>query len=108
MLAAIGNAPSFGASLRIAPGARMDDGLLDVTIVGEMPLARLMEALPLVFGAGEWRWDAVWRFRARRVRLSAETKVAFQGDGEILGESPLEAEALAGAIRVIAPELAQT
>jgi diacylglycerol kinase (ATP) len=108
MLAAIANAPSYGAGLRIAPGARMDDGLLDVTIVGEMPLARLMEALPLVFGAGEWRWDGVWRFRARRVRLAAEPKAAFQGDGEILGESPLEAEALAGAIRVFAPEPART
>src|SRR5690606_37164472 len=34
MLVAVGNGPSFGGGLRIAEGAVLDDGLLDVVVIG--------------------------------------------------------------------------
>ena len=34
-LVAVGNGPAYGGGMNIAPSARLDDGLLDVTVVGD-------------------------------------------------------------------------
>ena len=39
---AVANGRYFGGSMKIAPRARLDDGLFDVTIVGAVSLPRLL------------------------------------------------------------------
>jgi len=103
LLAAVANCPSYGAGFRIAPAARMDDGWMDLTFVEDLPWFRVLEAILVLLRDGDLRWPQVRRFRARRVRLSADRRSPFHGDGEILGEAPVEIEVLPGAVRVIAP-----
>jgi diacylglycerol kinase (ATP) len=103
LLAAVANAPCYGAGVQIAPRAAMDDGWLDVTLVGAMPWTRVIEIIPIVLGGRDWRLDNVWRFRAKRVALRACRPAAVQGDGELLGEGAARFEVLPGAIRVAAP-----
>jgi diacylglycerol kinase (ATP) len=87
----------------MAPEARVDDGVLDLVLVHVMPLRRLVELIPVALATGRLGPPEVLRSRARRIRLSAERPVAFHGDGEVFGESPVELECLPGAIRVLAP-----
>jgi diacylglycerol kinase (ATP) len=103
LFAAVASAPCYGAGVRIAPTASMDDGWLDLTLVGEMPWTRLVESIPIVLGSGDWCWEEVRRYRARRVALRAERSAPFHGDGELLGESPVEIRVVPQAIRVRAP-----
>jgi diacylglycerol kinase (ATP) len=100
VLAAVANAPCYGSGIRVAPQARMDDGWLNVTLVGAMAWPQVLEAIPVVLRKQDWTWESVWQFRARKVTLRASRPVAFQGDGEVLGEAPVELEVLPGAIRV--------
>ncbi len=103
ILAAVVNTPNYGAGVKIAPAAEIDDGLLDVVLVGELAWTRLVEAIPVLLRTGDLRWPEVRRFRGRRVCLRAGRPVVFHGDGEVLGEAPVEIENLPGAIRVAAP-----
>ncbi|MGH9744508.1 MAG: diacylglycerol/lipid kinase family protein [Candidatus Acidiferrales bacterium] len=103
LFAAVANATSYGSGVRIAPDAKMDDGWLDVVLVGDVAWTRLAEAIPIVLTTGDLRFDEVKRFRSRRVLLRADRAVMVHGDGELLGESPAEFEVLPGAIRVMAP-----
>lgn len=103
VLAAIANAPCYGAGFRIAPDAKMDDGWLDITLVREMPWTRLVEAIPTVLETEHWKWEGVERFRARSVKLRASRASPFQGDGELLGDLPVEIRVLPAALRVRAP-----
>jgi diacylglycerol kinase (ATP) len=103
LLAAVANAPCYGAGVQIAPGAAMDDGWLDVTLVGAMPWTRVVEIIPIILGGRDWRLDNVWRFQARRVALRSSRPAAIQGDGELLGAGAARFEVLPGAIRVAAP-----
>ncbi len=105
LLAAVANAPCYGSGFRIAPEAVMNDGWLDVTLVGEMPWPRLLEAIPVVLRSRDWRWDEVRRYRARRVTLRPDRPALVHGDGELLGEAPAEFEVLPGAIRVMVPPI---
>jgi diacylglycerol kinase (ATP) len=103
LFAAIANASSYGSGVRIAPGAKMDDGWLDVVLVEDIAWTRLAEAIPIVLTTGDLRFDEVKRFRSRRVVLRSDRPVKVHGDGELLGESPAEFEILPGAIRVMVP-----
>ncbi len=103
ILVAVANGLCYGSGVRIAPDARVDDGLLEVTLVRPIPWTRLLEAFPIVLRSGDIRWPEVRRFRGRRVALRPDRSALVHGDGEILGRAPAEFEVLPGAIRVIAP-----
>ena len=105
LLAAVANSPTYGAGFKIAPAARMDDGWMDLTFVEDLSWARIFEGILILLRNGDLRWPQIHRFRARRVRLSADRRSPFHGDGEILGEAPVEIEVLPKAVRVIAPPL---
>ena len=45
LLAAFANTPLYGGGMKIAPRARMDDGLLDVCVVGAVDRLRLVAAV---------------------------------------------------------------
>jgi diacylglycerol kinase (ATP) len=101
LFVAVANATSYGSGVRIAPQAEMDDGLLDVVIVGDVGLLRLLEAIPIVLTTGDLRgFPEVTRYRCRRVALRADRAARVHGDGEALGVAPAEFEILPAAIRV--------
>jgi diacylglycerol kinase (ATP) len=103
LLAAVANAPAYGAGVQIAPMAAMNDGLLDIVLVSNVSRLRLIELLPVMLQTGKVGEAEIRRFRARRVVLRADRRVLFHGDGEVIGEAPVEVEALPGAIHVAAP-----
>ncbi|MGA9568666.1 MAG: diacylglycerol kinase family protein [Candidatus Acidiferrales bacterium] len=102
LFVAVANATSYGSGVRIAPQAEMDDGLLDVVIVGDVGLLRLLEAIPIVLTSGDLRgFPEVTRYRCRRVALRTDRAARVHGDGESLGAAPAEFEILPWAIRVM-------
>src|SRR3954452_12650005 len=48
-LVAVGNGPAYAGGMRVAPDARLDDGLLDVTVVGEMSKPEFLVNFTKVF-----------------------------------------------------------
>jgi diacylglycerol kinase (ATP) len=105
LFVAVANSTRYGSGIRIAPEAKMDDGWLDVAFVGEIRWVRLLEAIPIVLTSGDLRaFPEVRRFRCKRIVLQAERPAKVHGDGELLGESPVEFEVLPGALRVMTPK----
>lgn len=103
LFAAVANAPCYGSGVRIAPSAKIDDGWLDVTLVEEMPLARLLEAIPIVLRSGDIRWPEVHRYRCRYAKFQTNRPALVHGDGEILGDSPVEFGIVPGAVQIMLP-----
>jgi len=101
LLAAVVSTPIYGAGVRIAPAAQVDDGMLDVALVAPLAWTRILELIPALLSTGDVRVPEIQRFRARRVELRADRASPFHGDGELLGTTPLEIECLHKAIRVI-------
>jgi diacylglycerol kinase (ATP) len=105
LFVAVANSTRYGSGIRIAPEAKMDDGWLNVVFVSEIRWARLLEAIPIVLTSGDLRgFPEVRRFRCKRIVLQAERPAKVHGDGELLGESPVECEVLPGALRVMTPK----
>src|SRR5208282_6022770 len=72
LLAAFANAPLYGGGMKIAPQAKMDDGLLDVCIVGSVDRLRLLRLFPTVYGGNHLSIPEVEYFHAGRVRVETE------------------------------------
>lgn len=104
LVAAALNTPTYGAGLRLAANAKIDDGLLDVVFVEDL---RLGEVAGIVFDwtlRGTLRTSRISTWTAAGVRLIPDRPCFFHGDGEIIGPAPVEVEAVTQAIRVFAPQ----
>jgi len=105
LLAAVLNSPTYGAGLRLAPGAALDDGSLHVVLIEDIGTFGVLWLLPRLMGSGELRTSRVKRWRPQRVRLTTDRPCMFHGDGEIIGTTPVEIEVVPRAIQVLAPAL---
>ncbi|HSV39599.1 MAG TPA: diacylglycerol kinase [Nocardioidaceae bacterium] len=100
MMVAVGNGVSYGGGLRMAEGALLDDGLLDVVIIRPMSKPQLVRTYPKLFKGTHRSHPAYEHHLARRVTVSAPDIVAY-ADGERFGALPLTVEAVPGALRVL-------
>ena len=103
LLAGVLNTPSYGAGLRLAPDARIDDGLLTTLFVRNLSAPQVFAAVPRLLARGDLSESYVTRVSATRVRLTTDRECPFHGDGEILGPAPVEIEVLHKAVRLLAP-----
>jgi len=105
LLTAVLNSPTYGAGVRLAPGAAVDDGLLHVVLIEELSKLGVLTLLPRLMVNGELRTPRMKRWLAKRVKLTTNRPCLFHGDGEILGPTPVELEVVPKAVRVLAPVL---
>ena len=83
LLVAVGNGPTVGGGAPLVPGARPDDGLLDVVVVGDAPAGgRVALARALRLGKHAER-DEVVQHRGHRVRIRGSA-LPYDADGELL------------------------
>jgi diacylglycerol kinase (ATP) len=99
MLVALGNAPSYGGGMKVCPDAKLDDGLLDVVVVGPLTRRRFLRLFPRVFAGTHVADPSVTVFRGREVRLDGPATA--YADGEPMGPLPLTSRVEPGALRVI-------
>ncbi|MGW6924373.1 diacylglycerol kinase [Streptomyces sp. NPDC054950] len=99
-LVAVGNGSSYGGGMRICPGADLTDGLFDVTIVGDCRRRTLLRVFPKVYRGTHIDHPKVTVLRAAKVEIAA-AGVSGYADGERLGELPLTARCVPGAVRLI-------
>jgi diacylglycerol kinase (ATP) len=99
MLVAVGNGPSFGGGMRIAHGAELDDGLLDVVLIKPLSRVELVRTFPKIFDGRHVDHPQFERHRVRRVSVACAGIVGY-ADGERFGPLPLTVECVPGAVGV--------
>jgi diacylglycerol kinase (ATP) len=102
-LVAIGNAHSYGGGMKVVPRATLDDGLLDVCIVGKMSKIKVLFCVPTIFFGAHIGIREVEYFQARNVRLEAARPTDLYADGEFAGQTPLEISLISHGLKVIVP-----
>jgi diacylglycerol kinase (ATP) len=103
LVAAVLNTPTYGAGLRFAPEARIDDGSLDIVLIEDLSTFGALTLIPRLIFSGELHTSRMRRWRSQRVRLTTCKPTLFHGDGEILGSTPVEIEVVPRAIQILAP-----
>ncbi len=99
----IQNTRFCGGGLLMAPTARMDDGLFDVVVVGDIGKADLMLNFPKIYSGRHLKHPKFSLYRSRSVRIDTPINLSKMFDGDIYGHTPVNAKVLRGAATIISP-----
>jgi diacylglycerol kinase (ATP) len=103
LLAVFANTPFYGGGMRVAPLAKMDDGLLDVCKVGAVGSLRLFRLFPTVYSGRHLKVREVEYFHSSELRVETEDPMDVYADGEYVCRTPIEVSVQRSALKVIAP-----
>ena len=102
----VSNGRFIGGGFPISPGAKLDDGMLDVTVIPVLPTLDLLAA-GLHFAIGLPEMSAkIQHHRAHRVKIKSAPPMSFSLDGE--NTAPMEAtfETVTQAIKLVVADTA--
>jgi diacylglycerol kinase (ATP) len=88
LLVAFANGAYYGGGMRIAPAARLDDGHLDLCMVGDITRREAVRQLPGLYRGAHATHPAVRMARACRLEIDGDD-AAVHLDGEPFGKLPV-------------------
>lgn len=101
VLVAVANSSQYGNGACIAPGARVDDGLLDLVVVEEVSRFRTVWSLPRLFDGTVDRIPGCSIRRIRRAAIECDHPMLFHVDGEpVAGGTKLNVQVHPGALNL--------
>ncbi len=99
---AIWNGQFHGGGMWSCPGASINDGFLDVTVVRYLSLFEMLKGIPTLYNGSILTHRKVRAYRGNRVEATSAERVLIEVDGEPLGRLPVEISLVPHAIRVLA------
>jgi diacylglycerol kinase (ATP) len=107
---AIANGGWFGGGMHVAPGARIDDGLLEVVRFGDLARRDFVISLPRLYRGTHYTHPAVSHTQGAIVEASpiaqpsgrTEPPIEIEADGEIVGALPARFSLLPAALTLLA------
>jgi YegS/Rv2252/BmrU family lipid kinase len=109
---AVANSGVYGGGMRLAPDARLDDGLLDVVQIAGASRVRLLRGLARTADGSHVQDEHVDVATAREVTIRSTSPEALRliayADGERVAPLPLRVRVVPGAVDVVVPREAGT
>jgi diacylglycerol kinase family enzyme len=103
MLAAFANSSTYGGGMKIAPNAKIDDGVLDVCVIGGMDPFKLACMFPTVYFGRHLSIREIDYFQTTRAQVETERPFDIYADGEYVCQTPAEIGVQPAALPVIIP-----
>jgi diacylglycerol kinase (ATP) len=100
------NARFFGGGMKIAPNAKLADGLLDVVNIGDIRTLKILFNAHTLYRGTHLGLDEVKSTLAKRIEVSpiGGQEIQIETDGELPGRLPAVFEIVPGALKVRAPK----
>ena len=87
------NSMHVGKGMKMAPKARLDDGLIDLIVIrAGASRTRLLQVLPKLFDGSHINEPEVEYFQTSKFSLIPETDEILNIDGEIMGSTPIKVD----------------
>mgnify|MGYP003194522500 CR=1 FL=1 len=80
----LSNQPYFGGGMKISPKSKPNDGILELTLVHNLPRIKLLLLFVTVFFGAHTRLKAVVQTSAKNVKISVKEQILCHTDGEII------------------------
>jgi YegS/Rv2252/BmrU family lipid kinase len=97
----VGNGRYCGGGMRQTPDAKPDDGLLDVTIINGMGKFEIIRNLKILYDGTILSHPKIDGYKCKNIKVSSESDIFVEADGESLGHTPAEFSICPAAIRII-------
>ena len=97
----VGNGKYCGGGMRQTPDAVPDDGLLDVTVINGIGKIEIIRSLKMLYDGTILSHPKVDGYRCRNLKVSSDSLIPTQADGESLGHTPAEFSIIPSSINII-------
>ena len=97
-----------GGGMRQTPAAVLDDGMLDITIIPDLPLGRIAREVPRLFTGTFLQVPELVVSKAKRITVwphAGSSAEPVEVDGEVIGKVPAVFEVMDRQINVFVPKL---
>lgn len=98
------NGRFFGGGMMIAPHAVVDDGLLDVVVLGDFSKLEFIGLSRFIYSGRHIGHKKCTHCRGRVVIVRVAGEALVDIDGEQVGSAPVRVEVIGGALRVLVPQ----
>ncbi|MCC7491382.1 MAG: diacylglycerol kinase family lipid kinase [Fimbriimonadaceae bacterium] len=92
-----------GGTMRLSPGARMDDGLLHITLIRHGSKLEVLRNFTKIATGAHIHHHLVDYFPTTHLTVESPRPFRVQSDGDVIGEGPCRVDLLPGALAVVAP-----
>ena len=106
LLVAVANGSHYGGGMKIAPAAKLDDGLLDLCVVGDVSRFTALRQIPNLYRGTHLHHPAVEMLRGSQIEIAGEETTRVHLDGEPWGGLPIRIRVEPSALVVAAPHRA--
>ena len=97
------NSINVGKGMRMAPKAKLDDGLMDIIVVdSNISRIRLLSVLPKLFKGTHIDEPEVQYYQSNKFSLIPDNYDSLIIDGEMIGKTPIVAEIIPNSIEIFA------
>jgi YegS/Rv2252/BmrU family lipid kinase len=98
---AIANGRYFGGRMHVAPDAKLNDGLFDVVLVGDLTLAEKIRFATKLYRGKAEQLHKIHLLRGTRLQVTSDDIVFIEADGELVGTTNALFEIVPSAIKLI-------
>ncbi|MFQ5864458.1 MAG: diacylglycerol/lipid kinase family protein [bacterium] len=97
----IANGQFFGGGMWIAPQAKIDDGLFEVVIIGDVSKTEVLANIYRLYNGTLAKHPKVQSLQGKKVTLNSDSEVLIEADGEQPGKLPATFEILSRVLNCI-------
>ena len=101
-LVAVANGRYFGGRMHIAPGAKLNDGLFDVVLVGDLTLPEKISFATKLYRGKVGQLDKIRFLRGIHLNITSPEGVLIEADGELVGKTDARFTLMPSAIKLVA------
>ena len=101
LLGAVGIGKFNGGGMQQTPNARVDDGLMDLTIIKKISKLRIARNFKLLYSGNIYSIPSVLHAQAKKIEIETWPETRIEIDGEAVGTSPFLFELVPQCIRVV-------
>ena len=98
-----GNGACTGGGMNLVPGARPDDGLLRVLLMGDLSRAERLRSFPKIYSGRHVHAPGFRTMDTTYMRIDTEEPSLVAADGELLGTTPASVRVSPRAFSVVCP-----
>ena len=98
---AVANGKYFGGGLQIAPSAILNDGMLDVIVIGDVSIAYLLRHAHYFYQGRHHQLKGIYSFKGREITVHGPNSAKMDVDGEPFGTLPASFSIIPEALNIL-------
>jgi diacylglycerol kinase (ATP) len=103
VMGAFANGRFFGGGMMVAPDASIDDGFIDIVLIGDLRRRDVVRLARHLYDGSHVEHPSVTTVRAKSIEVDGDQSTMIEADGEVFGRLPATFTLEPGAITVVCP-----